>query len=229
MGNMTIRKQGKTKDVYDLGDGRYLLKFKDEVTVGEDGAFDPGGNATGLSIAGMGRASLRMSAYYFARFAAAGIPTHFVDADIGQGTMTVRPARHFGQGLEFICRLKAAGSFLRRYGGVCEEGRDLDFLVEVTLKDDARGDPFLNEETLIKLGFIASAEEYGTLCGLTRRLAKIVRDDLAAKGLTLIDLKFEFGLVDGGIALIDEVSAGNMRVMKDGRTMEPLELERYYV
>jgi phosphoribosylaminoimidazole-succinocarboxamide synthase len=224
---MTFLKCGKTKDVYVLDDGNYVLKFKDSVTVGEDGAFDPGGNAAGLTIEGMGRASLRMSKYYFEKFTDADIFTHYVNSDIEQGTMTVRPAVHFGPGVEVICRLKAAGSFIRRYGGVCEEGRGLAYLVETTLKDDARGDPPITRDTLAELGIMAHAD-YDALHALTKRLAMIVRDDLADKGLALYDLKFEFGLVGGKAALIDEVSAGNMRVYKDGKCLKPLELEQYY-
>jgi len=225
---MELIKQGKTKDVYDLGGGLYLLRFKDSVTVGEDGAFDPGGNATGLTIQGMGRASLRMSKHYFEMFTAMGIHSHYINSDIEQGTMTVRPAVHFGQGVEVICRLKAAGSFLRRYGGVCHEGRDLDFLVETTLKDDARGDPPITRDTLAELGIMTFAA-YDAIYTQTKRLAQIVRDDMADKGLTLYDLKFEFGLVDGAVALIDEASAGNMRVYHGDKCLEPLELEQYFL
>ena len=55
---------GKTKDVFALDNGNYLLKFKDDVT-GTDGVFDPGANTVGLSIEGVGRVNLRMSMYYF--------------------------------------------------------------------------------------------------------------------------------------------------------------------
>ncbi len=51
---------GKTKDIYALKNGNYLLKFKDDVT-GTDGVFDPGANTVGLSIKGAGRASLRIT------------------------------------------------------------------------------------------------------------------------------------------------------------------------
>ena len=61
-----------------------------------------------------------------------GISTHYIDSDLNAGTMTVHPATFFGKGVEFICRLKATGSFLRRYGDYCIEGRDLNFLVELT-------------------------------------------------------------------------------------------------
>lgn len=51
---------GKTKDVFELEDGNYLLKFKDDVT-GEDGVFDPGANTVGLSIEGAGKAGLALT------------------------------------------------------------------------------------------------------------------------------------------------------------------------
>ena len=38
---------GKTKNVYALENGNYLLKFKDDCT-GKDGVFDPGENSIGL-------------------------------------------------------------------------------------------------------------------------------------------------------------------------------------
>ena len=42
---------GKTKNVYALDNGNYLLKFKDDCT-GKDGVFDPGENSVGLTIEG---------------------------------------------------------------------------------------------------------------------------------------------------------------------------------
>ena len=55
---------GKTKNVYALESGNYLLKFKDDCT-GKDGVFDPGENTVGLTIEGIGKANLRTSVYYF--------------------------------------------------------------------------------------------------------------------------------------------------------------------
>jgi len=57
----------------------------------------------------------------------------------------------------------------------------------------------------------------------------MVRDDLKARGLELIDIKVEFGIVDNEIALIDEVSAGNMRVYKDGKKLDYLTLSKLVV
>ena len=63
---------GKTKDVYALDNGNYLLKFKDDCT-GKDGVFDPGENTVGLTIEGIGKANLQTSVYYFEMLKAAGI------------------------------------------------------------------------------------------------------------------------------------------------------------
>jgi phosphoribosylaminoimidazole-succinocarboxamide synthase len=217
---------GKTKDVYDLENGLFLLKFKDDVT-GENGVFDPGSNTVGLTMEGAGKAGLKLTKYFFEIMNKRGIPTHFVDADLDNLTMTVKKADLFGKGLEVICRYRAVGSFYRRYGMYAREGQPLDAFVEVTLKDDARNDPPITEDALDMLG-ILSKEEYRVLKDLTKKAAAIVKEELAKKELELYDIKFEFGRVgqDKHVALIDEISGGNMRAYKNGEFVEPLELER---
>ena len=219
--------EGKTKTVFELEDGNYLLKFKDDVT-GADGVFDPGANAVGATIEGMGQACLRLTTFFFAKIKDAGIPTHYVSSNFDENSMTVRPATNIGKGgVEVICRYRATGSFVRRYGMYAAEGQPLDALVEITLKDDERGDPLITKDALAMLGLL-SEEGYETLKVLTKKICGIIRDLLAGKGLELIDIKLEFGLdAKGEIMLIDEISAGNMRVYKDGRGVEPLDLVRY--
>ena len=219
--------EGKTKAVYKLDDGNYLLKFKDDVT-GENGVFDPGANTVGLSIEGMGKAAILLTDYFFRKIQAAGIPTHFISADVENSTMTVYPAAAFGKGIEVICRFRAVGSFLRRYGAYAHEGQPLDAFVEVTLKDDERQDPPITKDALSMLG-ILTAHEYETLKELTQKISLLIRDDLAAKGMELYDIKLEFGRVNGEVRLIDEVSGGNMRVYKDGKIVEPLDLVKLVV
>ncbi|MBP1994668.1 phosphoribosylaminoimidazolesuccinocarboxamide synthase [Paenibacillus eucommiae] len=223
---MQLVYQGKTKDVFALENGNYLLKFKDDVT-GENGVFNPGANTVGLVIEGAGRAGLSLTKYFFEKLAEAGIPTHYIDANIEEATMTVRPASVFGKGVEVICRYRAVGSFLRRYGMYAQEGQPLDAFVEVTLKDDERQDPPISEDALDMLG-VLSTEEYRTLKQLTKQIGQIVKIELAQKGIELYDIKFEFGRVDQDekIVLIDEISGGNMRAYKDGQYIEPLELEK---
>jgi phosphoribosylaminoimidazole-succinocarboxamide synthase len=219
---MKLVYDGKTKRVDELDNGDYLLTFKDDAT-GEDGKFDPGANAVGLSIAGLGQGSLRLSDYFFRKIEEAGFPTHYISADTEKATMTVKPATAFGQGVEVICRFRAVGSFMRRYGLYAQEGQALDALVEMTLKDDERQDPPITKDALEMLG-ILSAEEYEVLKDLTKKISCLIKDELAARGAELYDIKLEFGRVGSRIVLIDEVSGGNMRVYKDGVFVEPLDL-----
>ncbi|HOF12113.1 MAG TPA: phosphoribosylaminoimidazolesuccinocarboxamide synthase [Treponemataceae bacterium] len=223
---MKLLYKGKTKDVYEIDADTVLLQFKDDVT-GENGVFDPGANTVGLSIDGMGKSGLRLTEFFFKKLNEKNIPTHFISADIGNATMTVQKAEAFGKGLEVICRYKAVGSFLRRYGMYAKEGQNLDAFVEVTLKDDARNDPPITKDALAMLNLL-SHEEYDILKKMTQEISGIIKDELAKKGLVLYDIKLEFGRVgaDKHIALVDEISGGNMRAYKDASYVEPMKLEQ---
>jgi len=218
---------GKTKNVYALENGNYLLKFKDDCT-GKDGVFDPGENSVGLTIEGVGDVNLRMSIYFFEKINAAGIKTHYVSADLDNTTMEVLPAKAFGKGLEVICRYKAVGSFYRRYSDYIEEGADLPAYVETTFKNDEKGDPLVTKDGLVDLG-VMTAEQYDELKTMTQSITKIVADDLKEKGLDMYDIKFEFGYdSNGNVMLIDEIASGNMRVYKDGKYIDPMTLNKLF-
>ncbi|MBQ5667478.1 MAG: phosphoribosylaminoimidazolesuccinocarboxamide synthase [Oscillospiraceae bacterium] len=218
---------GKTKDVFALENGNYLLKFKDDCT-GKDGVFDPGENSVGLTIEGVGDVNLRMSIYFFEKVNAAGIKTHYVSADLENTTMEVLPAKAFGHGLEVICRHKAVGSFIRRYGDYIEDGADLPAYVETTFKNDEKGDPLVTKDALVALG-VMSDEQYDDIKKMTQDITQIVADDLKEKGLVLYDIKFEFGYdAEGKVMLIDEIASGNMRVYKDGKYIDPMTLSELF-
>ena len=224
---MELLYTGKTKNVYALENGNCLLKFKDDCT-GKDGVFDPGENSVGLTIDGVGDVNLRMSIYFFEKINAAGIKTHYVSANLKDTTMEVLPAKVFGHGLEVICRYKAVGSFIRRYGEYIEEGADLPAYVETTFKNDAKGDPLVTKDALVALG-VMTEEQYDDIKSQTQQITKIVADDLKAKGLDLYDIKFEFGYApDGKVMLIDEIASGNMRVYKDGKYIDPMTLSKLF-
>ncbi len=217
--------QGKTKDVYKLENGNVMLKFKDDCT-GKDGVFDPGENSVGLTIEGIGKANLETSVYYFEMLKKAGIKTHYVGANLDDATMEVLPATGFGHGLVVICRLVATGSFIRRYGEYIEDGTVLEGgYVECTFKNDEKGDPLVTSEGLAALG-VMTPEMFKSMKEQTLKITKIVADDLKTIGLDLWDIKFEFGYNNGEVILIDEIASGNMRVYKDGKIVEPVELTK---
>ena len=220
---MELIYKGKTKDVFQLENGNVLLKFKDDCT-GKDGVFDPGENAVGLQIEGIGKANLLTSIHFFELLKEAGIKTHYVNANAEDATMEVLPGKVFGHGLEVICRLKDTGSFIRRYGEYIENGTELTGgYVECTFKNDALGDPIVTCEGLVALN-IMSEEMFKSMKEQTLKITKIVADDLKTMGLDLWDIKFEFGYHNNEVILIDEISSGNMRVYKDGKIVDPINL-----
>ncbi len=222
---MKLIYKGKTKDVYSLDNGNVMLKFKDDCT-GKDGVFDPGENSVGLTIDGIGKANLETSIHYFELLKKAGIKTHYVSADIDNATMEVLPGKVFGHGLEVICRLVATGSFIRRYGEYIADGTPLEGgYVECTFKNDAKGDPLVTSEGLAALG-VMSEEMFKSMKEQTLKITKIVADDLKRIGLDLWDIKFEFGYNGDEVILIDEIASGNMRVYKDGKIVDPVELTK---
>jgi len=216
---------GKTKDVFQLENGNVLLKFKDDCT-GKDGKFDPGENSVGLTIEGIGKANLETSVLFFEILKKKGIKTHYISANVQDATMEVLPATVFGHGLEVVCRLKATGSFIRRYGEYIKDGTLFpNGYVETTFKNDALGDPLVTEDALVELG-IMSHEMYQSMKAQTLKITFIVAEELKKKGLDLYDIKFEFGYNKNEVILIDEIASGNMRVYKNGKIVDPMDLTK---
>lgn len=211
---------GKTKNVFLREDGNLQLIFKDDVT-GRKGKIDPGANEVLGKISGKGNASLRLSVYFFNLLQRNGLSTHFIEANPGENSMIVKQARSFN--LEVICREKAYGSFIRRYGRYIREGAPLPSLVEFTLKDDKRGDPPITEDTIKALQLLTK-EEIIFLKQTTRHATALIKEDLAGKGMELIDIKLEFGRSGEQVIIIDEISGDSMRVMQKNRILSPKEL-----
>ncbi len=105
----------------------------------------------------------------------------------------------------------------------------MDNFVEITIKDDERGDPPISPDALALLKLL-TYDEYAQIKEMTIRICTIVKDELASKGLDLYDIKLEFGRdVQGNVILIDEISGGNMRVYQKDRYLEPLVLEKAFL
>jgi len=213
--------EGKTKDVYAFTTGEILLYTKDETTgwwkSDEAGTRyfeeDPGGNEVGPAVAGMGQKNLIASEYYFKKFHEVGIPNHFIGCDVDENLMLVHVGKTFDQGFEAIIRFYAMGSLLRRFPDDYTEGAPTPDFFETTLKSDADNDPPITKDELVTLG-ILTALQYEQMKRICREAAMLIDNDLKEEGLTLVDIKFEIGSVDGEMVLIDEVSAGCMRVAR---------------
>ena len=200
---------GKTKTVLtDETNGNIFLFFKDSAT-GEDGVFDPGSNTVGGSVEGKGKVGLTVSKHFFELMEKNGIPTHYLGAEVDKGLMQVRELTV--PPLEFVLRYFTAGSMCRRF--TLEEGIPFDPpYLEVTLKDDAQGDPLISERLCIMKG-ILSPGQYDEVLDILVKVGEVLRDELKRMNLTLIDFKIEVGYDESGkMYVADEITPDIWRV-----------------
>ena len=200
---------GKTKNVLlDETTGIVHLFFKDDAT-GENGVFDPGSNTVGGSVEGKGIVGLTVSKYFFELMEKNGIPTHYLGSEIEKGLMMVRNLTV--PKLEFVLRYYTAGSMCRRF--TLPEGIPFDPpYAEVTLKDDAQGDPLISERLCIMKGLLKPGQ-YDEALKVVHSVGEVLKKELAAMNLTLIDFKIEVGYDESGkIYVADEITPDIWRV-----------------
>ena len=207
--------EGKAKKVFATGDPELLIvSYKDDAT-----AFN--GQKRG-TIRGKGVINNRMSNLLMQLLEENGIPTHFVKELSERDTLVKKVAI---VPLEVIVRNRSAGSFAARYG--VEEG--IIFAaptVEFSYKNDALGDPLLNDSHALALG-LATRDELDTIRGYALNIDGILSAFWKSCGVTLVDFKLEFGrLSDGTIVLADEISPDTCRLW-DSETGEKLDKDRF--
>ena len=128
----------------------------------------------------------------------------------------------------FFAHCIGKGIVIRRYGDYIENGTPLDAYVEMTFKNDEKGDPLVTKDALVALG-VMSSEQYDETKRQTQVITRIVADEFAKLGLDLYDIKFEFGYNNNEVILIDEIASGNMRVYKDGEYVDPVTLSNIFL
>ena len=218
---MKLVYRGKTKDIYERDVNSLHMVFTDRVTKNDAGEIDPGGNNLAEeTVPGQGEACLLMSSAIFSEISDKNIArTHMFAYDLPSLSMDVLKARMFVPGLEWVARWVGTGSFLRRYAmapGV-KDGMILPSTVfEITLKDDAAGDPLIVPSALVALG-IVDAKIMDDLLARNAAVMEAIRAMFTARGLDLWDIKIEWGLDEQGQPLIiDEISPGCCRAFKAG-------------
>ncbi len=205
---------GKAKSVYGTEDpDRLILVFRDDTS-----AFD---GKKREQLERKGRVNNRFNAFVMEKLAAAGIPTHF-ECLLNERESLVKRLHMLP--LECVVRNYAAGSLCRRYG--IAEGRELEPpTFEFFLKDDALGDPMVNEYHIRSLGW-AEPWQVERMKALTFRINEVLVPLFGAADLLLVDYKLEFGLFGGELLLGDEVTPDGCRVW-DRRTREKLDKDRF--
>lgn len=205
---------GKAKSVFETPDpDRLILLFRDDTS-----AFD-GKKVEKLDR--KGRVNNRFNAFIMEKLAAGGIANHF-EKLLSERESLVKRLEMFP--LECVVRNIAAGSICRRYG--VEEGRDLDPpTFEFFLKNDALGDPMINEYHIRSFGWADDASVQ-KMKELTFAVNGVLKKLFADAGMLLVDYKLEFGRFGGEILLGDEFTPDGCRIW-DMETREKLDKDRF--
>jgi len=207
--------EGKAKKVFETEEENiYIVGYKDDAT-----AFN--GEKKG-TIVGKGIINNRMTNFLFQKLEESGVPTHYVkelsDRETAVKKVEIIP-------LEVIVRNIAAGSFSKRLG--IEEGFQLLCpTLEFSYKDDALGDPLINDYFAIAIG-VATREDIDTITKYAFMVNDYLKKFFGECGIDLIDFKIEFGkTADGTIILADEISPDTCRFW-DRETHKKLDKDRF--
>ena len=208
--------EGKGKKMYKTDDEFLLItEFKDDLT-----AFnaEKKGNE-----AGKGALNCKISTELFHLLEKGGIATHLVQT-LSENEQLVKKCQIVP--IEVIVRNVATGSLTKRLG--IKDGTKLPFaLVEFCLKDDALGDPFINDEHCLLLNLVKNQEQIEEIKTIARKINTILLDFFDKKNLRLIDFKIELGLdKDDKLILADEISPDSCRFW-DKETNEKLDKDRF--
>lgn len=206
--------KGKAKSVYetDIAD-RYIMLYRNDTS-----AFD-GKKLAQLDNKGM--VNNKFNAFIMQKLEAAGIPTHF-DKLLSEQESLVKKLDMIP--VECVVRNIAAGSICRRLG--VKEGIDLNPpTFEFFLKNDALGDPMINEYHIQSFGWATPAQVVA-MKELSFKVNKVLKDLFLAGNMLLVDYKLEFGMYKDQLVLGDEFSPDGCRVW-DKDTREKLDKDRF--
>jgi phosphoribosylaminoimidazole-succinocarboxamide synthase len=207
--------EGKAKQVWSTDDPELVIQyFKDDAT-----AFNAQKRGT---IASKGVLNNAISEHLFKLLEGAGVKTHLVER-LSEREMLVRKLRIFP--IEVVVRNVVAGSLAKRMGR--EEGERLASpVVELYYKDDALGDPMINESHALVFG-LATRADLDAIVATSLRVNAVLQPFFAERDLTLVDFKLEFGrAADGTILLGDEICPDTCRFW-DVKTGERLDKDRF--
>ena len=206
--------EGKAKKVYKTEvEDVYVVDYKDDAT-----AFNGLKKGT---ILGKGVVNNKMSNHMFRLLEKEGVPTHYVE-ELSDRETAVKKVEIVP--LEVIIRNVSAGSFAKKLG--MEEGIRLQApTLEFSYKDDALGDPMINDYYAIALG-VSTREEINQITELAFKINEILCRYFESVGIELVDFKLEFGRSKGQVILADEISPDTCRLW-DITTHDKLDKDRF--
>jgi phosphoribosylaminoimidazole-succinocarboxamide synthase len=196
---------GKVRDVYNIADEYLVIVASDRIS-----AFD---HILPKPIPFKGQVLNQTSAFFFDHVAAIA-PTHVVSTPDPNVTISLvcKPIL-----IEIVVRGYLSGHAWRVYksGGreVCgvplpeglhESDRLPEPIITPATKSSIGHDEDISEREILKSGLL-EADEWGQIKHYALELFQKGTEMAASQGLILVDTKYEFGMRDGNIYLIDEV------------------------
>jgi len=205
-GGQRLLYEGKSKRVYDAGNGLAVMEFKDEVTAFNGRYRD--------KAPGKGALSAALTSRLFEVLEDHGIRTHYV-CHAGGNRVVVRLAEVLP--LEVTVRNYAYGGMVKRMPLLKPLTPLPEPLVELHYKSDELGDPLLHPLDPVYASVI-SRDELEALEGLARRVDEVLAGFWGERGLRLVDFKLEVARGGDGFIVVDEVTGDTMRLLDaDGR------------
>lgn len=213
-----LHSRGKVRDIYDVDDDTLLIVTTDRMS-----AFDV---ILGQPIPWKGVILNQLTLFWMQKFAHL-IPNHIIESDVDRYPAALRPFRDQLVGRSVLARkaapLKAecivrgylAGSGWKSYqkdrtlcGIRLPEGlKESDKLPEVLFTPSTKGEVGSHDEniSLETMRGIVGPEYADKAAEITLAIYGEASRYAAERGIIIADTKFEFGLVDGTLTLIDEV------------------------
>lgn len=207
--------EGKAKKIYSTEDKeKVIIYYKDDATAGN--------GAKKGTIENKGILNNNITTILYEKLEAQGIKTHYVkklnDREQLCEKLEIIP-------LEVIVRNLIAGSMAQRLG-ITEGTKVENTIFEICYKNDAYGDPLINDHHAVALG-LCTYEELEEIYKTTAKINDLLKILFDKEGITLVDFKIEFGKNSKGeIKLADEITPDTCRLW-DKVTGEKLDKDRF--
>ncbi len=215
MEKIELMYEGKAKQIYSTNDENLvIIHYKDDATAGN--------GAKKGTIENKGILNNKITSILYKKLEENGVRTHFKEMINDRDQLCEKLEIVL---LEVIVRNLIAGSMALRVG-IPEGTKPSNTIFEICYKNDAYGDPLINDHHAVAMG-LCTYEELDEIYATTGKINNLLKEVFDKEGITLVDFKIEFGRnKDGEIKLADEITPDTCRLW-DKATGEKLDKDRF--
>ena len=195
--------EGKTKVIYENPEDpkTVYMVFKDDITAGDGVKHD--------IIQGKALVDWKTNRDIFELLNRKGVRTHYVSSPQEKVNLVKKLDRKIN--LEVVSRRIAAGSILK-WGNIAEGTRFDPVITQFHYKDDPLHDPMLDDKYVDYIVKAKNGTEYSEMIRINAEVFLHLEEAFANFDIQLIDMKLEYGIIEGEVYLIDEISGGSFRL-----------------